>query len=326
MTARRILVRLPNWLGDLLMSRPLLVALRTTLREAHIHAMGTPAASLIRREGLWDAWTGWPIDPEDAFFLARQSFDASVVLPPSFSSAWWLRPLRIPCRIGFATGGRSWLLSHALKRPDRGEMHLSEEYLRLGEPLGVLRASVPLLRAAPDELEAAGARLRRMELVDRPHVVFGPGAAYGPAKRWPSERFVTLGRRFTERGLAVLVCGAAEDRSLAQAMASEMGPGAQSVAGQTSLEEQLALCATARVTVSNDSGLAHLAAASGAPTVVIFGSTSSAWTAPLGPRVVVVQRAPVCSPCFRRTCGIGYRCLAAITVDEVDRACRRIAA
>ena len=82
----------------------------------------------------------------------------------------------------------------------------------------------------------------------------------------------------------------------------------------------------AALVVSNDSGLAHLAAATGAPTVVIFGSTSSAWTAPLGPRVRVVQRPPVCAPCFRRTCRIGYRCLAAVEVAEVARACDELVA
>jgi heptosyltransferase-2 len=78
--------------------------------------------------------------------------------------------------------------------------------------------------------------------------------------------------------------------------------------------------------VSNDSGLAHLAAATGAPTVVLFGSTSSAWTAPLGPQVRVVQHAPVCAPCFQRTCRIGTVCFAAIAVDEVAAACAAWAA
>ena len=84
--------------------------------------------------------------------------------------------------------------------------------------------------------------------------------------------------------------------------------------------------AVAAVAVCNDSGLAHLAAAVGAPTVAIFGSTSSAWTAPLGPRVRIVQRAPVCSPCFQRTCRVGTRCLTAIAVADVERACREVAA
>src|SRR5262245_56810158 len=102
-------------------------------------------------------------------------------------------------------------------------------------------------------------------------------------------------------------------------MAAAIGAGGHRVAGGRGLGEQLALCAQARATISNDAGLAHLAGASGAPTVAIFGSTSSAWTAPLGARVRVVQRAPVCAPCFQRSCAIGTRCLTAIGVDEVAR-------
>jgi len=128
------------------------------------------------------------------------------------------------------------------------------------------------------------------------------------------------------RGWAALVAGAAEDRSIAEPMAAAIGERAHAIAGTTSLGEQLALCTLARLTVSNDSGLAHLAGATGAPTVAIFGSTSSAWTAPLGARVRIVQRAPVCSPCFQRTCAIGFRCLTAIDVAEVARICEEVAA
>jgi heptosyltransferase-2 len=124
----------------------------------------------------------------------------------------------------------------------------------------------------------------------------------------------------------VLVAGAAEDREVAEPIAAAIGSGAHAIAGETTLAEQLALCSLAHVTVTNDSGLGHLAGACGAATVVIFGSTSSAWTAPLGSRISVVQRAPVCAPCFQRTCQIGYRCLDAVTVAAVERACETVAA
>ena len=162
--------------------------------------------------------------------------------------------------------------------------------------------------------------MAQAEIGERPYVVLGPGAAYGPAKRWPAERFVAIGRRCVSRGLGVLACGAAGERDSAESIARAIGDQARALAGDTTIEEQLALCAGARVTVSNDSGLAHVAAASGSPTVVVFGSTSSAWTAPLGPRVAIAQRAPVCSPCFQRTCAIGYRCLVAVLVSDVERA------
>jgi heptosyltransferase-2 len=124
----------------------------------------------------------------------------------------------------------------------------------------------------------------------------------------------------------VLVCGAASDREPCAEVAARAAEGVVSLAGETGITLQAGLCATASLAVCNDSGLAHLAAAVGAPTVVIFGSTSSAWTAPLGERVRVVQRAPVCSPCFQRTCAIGYGCLTSITVADVERACREVAA
>jgi heptosyltransferase-2 len=325
----RVLVRLPNWLGDLLMARPLLHALRASLPNAEIWCVGQPASSLLVRERVWDRWhaVGDIEDRLHGFALERRRFDAALILPPSFSSAWMLWRRGIARRIGFAGEWRSWLLTDLLRRPARGEMHLSEEYLSLGARLGIRRSHpLPPLRSSAEELDEARSRLERSEVGGGPFVVLAPGAAYGPAKRWGFGRFVALGRRFTARGYSVLISGSQEERAMAVSMATAIGSRAHAFAGLTSLEEQLALCTLARATVSNDSGLAHLAAASGGPTVVIFGSTSSAWSAPLGPRVSVVQRAPVCSPCFQRTCAIGYVCLEAIEVEQVDRAATEIAA
>jgi heptosyltransferase-2 len=153
-------------------------------------------------------------------------------------------------------------------------------------------------------------------------VLLGPGAIYGPAKRWAAERFAAVGRDAARDGARVLVCGTKAEVDTCAEVAGAIGSAAVSFAGQTDLAALAALCAGARFALCNDSGLAHLAAATGAPTVVIFGSTSSAWTAPLGARVRVVQRPPVCSPCFRRTCRIGYACLDRVAVDDVLRASR----
>ncbi len=317
--AKRIFVRLPNWLGDLLMSRPLLHALRFSFPDAHVAAMGPSASRLLERERVWDAWDAWPPDtPGKGVF--DQAYDVAVILPPSFSSAWNL-PGGISTRIGFAAEARSVLLTRAIRRPARGEVHLSREYLRLGEPLGARETTLPELAPTAEEQEEARTRLRGLGLESRAYVVLGPGAWFGPAKRWPEPRYVELGRRLVARGFAVLVCGAGKDRVVAENIAAGIGADAHALAGLTPVGEQLALCAGARATVSNDSGLAHLAAAAGGATFVIFGSTSSAWTAPLGPRVRVVQHAPVCSPCFQRTCRIGYRCLWDVTVDAVESAC-----
>ena len=160
----------------------------------------------------------------------------------------------------------------------------------------------------------------------RQWAVMGPGAIYGPAKRWDAARFAELGRRLAQRDLNVLVCGTTAERDTCAVVADAVGTGAVNLAGRTSLAALAWLCKSARLAVCNDSGLAHLSGALGTPTVAVFGSTSSAWTAPLGRRVRIVQSAPVCSPCFQRECSIGYVCLKRVTVDAVERAAMELAA
>ncbi len=319
-----ILVRLPNWLGDLLMARPALHALRAARRGAEITALG-PASllELLAGEGLWDRAEPLPAGPVTRRRLRAARFAAALVLPPSFSSAWLAFRAGAARRVGFAHEGRSLLLTRSLRRPARGDMHLSREYLLLAAELGARPVAVPPLPVG-EEARRAAARLANAG--GAPYAVLGPGAVFGPAKRWSVPRFVELGRRLAASGTRALVCGAKAERATCEAVAGGIGAPARSLAGLTGLPAQAALCAGAALAVCNDSGLAHLAAATGTPTVAVFGSTSSAWTAPLGPRVRVVQRAPVCSPCFARTCAIGYACLEAVGVDDVARAAREAAA
>jgi heptosyltransferase II len=323
----RVLVRLPNWLGDILMARPALHALRTAHPRAEITACG-PAAllELLAPEGLWQRAEAAPGAPGLAGRLRAGRFDAALVLPPSFSSAWLALRSGARVRAGFAQDGRSLLLTRAVRRAARGDLHLSREYLALAAVLDAREVPLPGLAVDPTATREAAALLERVGLDDGPFAILGPGAAYGPAKRWSAERFAAFGLRWGERGPAVLVCGAASERGACRDLAAAIGGQARSVAGETSLPVQAALCARAALVVSNDSGLAHLAAATGAPTVAVFGSTSSAWTAPLGPRVRVVQRAPVCSPCFARDCAIGFACLAAVEVAMVTSAAEELVA
>jgi heptosyltransferase-2 len=327
----RFLIRLPNWLGDVLMARPLLHSLRRARPDSLLIGVG-PAhlLGLLAGDRVFDEAHSWPGDAGGRRRLAaalRESRpDVALVLPPSFSSAWFAWRTGARARLGYAHDGRSFLLTAAARRGARGDLHLSREYLELVAPLGVPGFDPPVL--ASSELGGRRARERLVELGIEGHrfALLAPGARFGPAKRWPVERFAALGRALVALGWRVVACGAEDDLAACDAVAEAIGPQAASLAGRTDLETQGALCAAAAVVVSNDSGLAHLAAASGAPTVVVFGSTSSAWTAPLGPRVRVIQKAPVCSPCFRRTCAIGYRCLTAVDVDRVARACVELVA
>jgi heptosyltransferase-2 len=323
----RVLVRLPNWLGDALMARPALHALRAAHPRAEITACGPRVLlQLLAPEGLWQREEELPAGPGLPGRLRAARFDAALVLPPSFSSAWLAFRSGARLRVGFAHEGRSPLLTHAVRRRARGDRHLSGEYLQLAAALEAREVPLPELAVDAGAVREAGALLAREGLEGLPFAVLGPGAAYGPAKRWSAERFAALGRQLAARGQAVLVCGAASEREACEPVRAGVGACARLLAGATSLPVQAALCARATLTVSNDSGLAHLAAATGAPTVVVFGSTSSAWTAPAGTRVRVVQRAPVCSPCFARECAIGYACLAAVEVAMVTSAAGELVA
>ena len=327
----RIFVRLPNWLGDGLLARPLLAALARMSPRPELRTIG-PAALLELLTSGGEAGEGhvWPAAPEERHRLQATLRawrpDVALVLPPSFSSAWFAWNTGARERIGYAHEARSPLLTRALRRPPRGDRHLSEEYEALGHEVGTPRGSSALPDLAVPEaghLRAAAALERVGITGGTPFAVLGPGAIYGPAKRWPAERFAQLGDRLAASGLRVIVCGTRSERPTCEAAGAGRHP---VLAGETDLPTQAALCARSRVTVCNDSGLAHLAAAVGAPTVALFGSTSSAWTAPLGSRVRIVQHPPVCSPCFQRTCRIGTVCLTAIEVAEVQRACEAIAA
>jgi heptosyltransferase-2 len=163
---------------------------------------------------------------------------------------------------------------------------------------------------------------------DSGYLAVAPGASYGPAKRWDPERFVESASGFARSsGLGVVVVGASEDREAAAAVADGVrraGVRTASVAGMTQLPELVGILAGAAAVLTNDSGAMHLAAALGRPTVAIFGSTSPVWTSAAAPWVANLYAGYPCSPCYRRTCPIGYRCLRAIAPAEASSALVRL--
>jgi len=319
----RVLVRLPNWLGDVIMARPVLHALRAAWPGARVLGVGPagPCAP-VADEGLVDELAAWSDDDDvrAAATVRARAWrpDVALVLPASFSSAWLAWRSGARARVGFRGEWREPLLTHALPRAARGERHLSDEFLDLGGAVGLAEAAVPPLVPTPAGREAAGATLADAGV--RPgerYAVLGPRSAYGPAREWFAERFAETGRALSARGLRVVICGTAAEAASCAAVARGAGEGAVSLAGRTTLPALVAVTAGARLALCNDSGLAHVAAATGTPTVQIYGSAASGWTAARGPRVRILHRAPVCSPCWRRHCMIGTRCLDAVSVAWV---------
>jgi heptosyltransferase II len=160
--------------------------------------------------------------------------------------------------------------------------------------------------------------------ITKPLLGMNPGAAYGPAKRWPLERFIAAAREIQARANCVwLIFGgpadAADCERIHRALrSSQSAP--RNLAGRTSLRELCALLKLCRVLLTNDSGPMHVAAALGTPVVVPIGSTSPELTGPGlpgDPKHRLLNARVPCSPCFRRRCPIDFRCMTGISVDQV---------
>jgi heptosyltransferase-2 len=146
---------------------------------------------------------------------------------------------------------------------------------------------------------------------------FGPGATYGPAKRWPSENWTKLGKQITDNGSQILVFGSGDESELCQKIAQGIGGRSLNLAGSLTLRQSAALISLCRRFTTNDTGVMHLAAAVGTPVTAIFGSTNPDWTRPWGDRHHVIYNKEPCSPCYKRECRFGhYKCLKGISVSQ----------
>lgn len=318
-----LLVRLPNWLGDLVLSWPVLEAAAAEeavfLGPEPFRALAAPRFPRVR----YVAWSrARRYAPLPALRALRPR--AALLLTDSFSSALLTALARVPHRVGYAAEGRGFLLTRRVRRagPARSMPRVAE-YRALAREAGLgVAEGEPSLRATPEEAARGAALLRASGLGAGAYAVLAPGAAYGPAKQWGAERFAAAGAHLARRhGVALAIVGAEADRSVAAevaAAATAAGARAASLAGASDLTELAGVLAGARAVVSNDSGVMHLAAALGRPTVAVFGSTSPVWTSASSPWVASLYAAYPCSPCFRRACPIGYGCLRSI---EPEAAC-----
>jgi heptosyltransferase II len=321
---RRVIVRLPNWLGDTVMAVPALRAIRAGWPAASIMIAG-PWAAMLAGQGLADmlvtyprAWRG-RLATADTIRAFRG--EIAIVLPNSLESAVMARYAGARRRVGFAAGGRSWLLTDRVASPERRE-HQVDEYLRLVEHLGVPVATrTPVLDApSDDDPRRAGARRLLHDAVGDargPRVGIHLGAEYGPAKLWPVPRIVEGCLMLRESGMTPVLLGAPRERAGAAEVSA-----AASVASLVGKDEPAllpALLSELHGLVAGDTGVAHLAAALGTPVVTLFGPTDPRLTAPRGPATALVHSVP-CAPCFYRRCPIDHPCLNGIDGQTVTAA------
>lgn len=312
-----------NWLGDSIMAMPAIQAYRRAFPEKRLVMLTKPKLA-----GLWPMHTAidetW-ICPENLSGIRRSSaqararrFSSAYILPQSFRSAIVPFLAGIPARIGQSGHCRRFMLTKIISRtPDMARFHQQYEYM---DVLGVAAHNneLPTLRIQSHSVEMARALLGQTK-----EFLIGliPGAARGASKRWPADHFASLGRTISRKyDCTILIFGSDADRNLCEFIRGQIGENALNLAGQTSLPDFAALLALCKTVIGNDSGGVHLAAATGAAVVAIFGITDPAKTKPLGSKVIVLQDSPLRSRDVSRNSVLAAASLKKITPERAAEA------
>jgi heptosyltransferase-2 len=317
----RILVVGPSWIGDAVLSHPLLVRLRERDPSAAIDVLAPSWALPVYRRMPEVARTlELPFGHGELRLAARRRFartldryDEAIVLPNTFKSALVPWHARIAKRTGYRGEMRYGLLNDLRRLDEKALPLIVERYAALAQPAGeALRRPLPEPRLAI-QTEGRAVTVEKYGLdPSRAIAAFAPGAEYGPSKRWPARHFATLAAHLVSRGYQVWIFGSPKDAAIAREIVGLVGhagghPGrVVDLTGRTALGEAIDLLSLAAHVVTNDSGLMHIAAALDRPSTALFGSSSPSFTPPLSRHAQVISLKLACSPCFRRVCPLGH--------------------
>ncbi len=392
----KVMIRVPNWVGDAVMAEPALRQLRRIFKDARITFVARPwVAGLFEGENLYDDLI--PASDargflqstnqfiKDARTLRGEKFDYGVLLTNSFGTALTARAATIGQVAGYRTDARHVLLHLSIpldadyKTKHQVFYYLDiarklEENLRGESQIDLLHAQ-PRLQATEESLakvrrlfaeegievgvEASEVRSQKSEnnyplsvlssqqpaasskesdsyvqiqnpkpKIQNPKIVaLNPGATNSRAKQWLAERFAATADALAERdGFHTIITGAAGDVERANEVAQLMQTRVTNLAGRTSIGELKSVLSLSSLLISNDTGAAHVSAALGVPTIVVFGPTEHFATRPLSNLAAVVRHDVECSPCMLKDCPIDHRCMTRVEVDEVYAAAKHLLA
>ena len=328
----RIVVRVPNWIGDVVMSIPALEALKRNFPKSYLTVISKPWVKdlLIDHPSVSELLIYSPERNilqylrtifEIGSGIRQRDFDMAVIFQNAFEAAFlmWLGGVRI--RVGYCTDGRGLFLTHSVPRPRQDQVtHQVEYYLNILREMGLEAPSKAPVLVRRQDLGIAVRDMLRSSGFRQDHLTvgLGPGAMYGEAKRWPAERFALVADMAAREWNAnILVLGSKKEKQIGDRVQRAMAHRCVNLCGKTSLSDAIELLSICNFFVTNDSGLMHISAALGVPTIAIFGSTDPHATGPLGPKTRVIQHQIDCAPCLRSTCPRDFRCMLSIEASEV---------
>ena len=310
----RILIRGSNWLGDSIISMPAVRAIKAGRPDAHITVVAPEKIALV-----------WKLVPEvdevisltsrslfSAVRLIRQKmpFDVAILFPNSLRVALEVWRAGVLQRVGYRGHYRRWLLNQVI--PERSLLgsvaHQRVHYLQITREVG-----------GPSEPPAGEMFLPRAKSNGATTKIgLCPGAEYGPAKRWFPERFAEVAIAVSaQRPVEWILFGTPGDAGIGSRIEASVGNNCVNRIGKTTMNELIAELSQCTLLLTNDTGTMHLATILGVPVVAVFGSTEPRLTGPLGNSDHVIRHQVECSPCFLRECPIDFRCMKAVTVEEV---------
>ena len=343
---QRIIVRVPNWVGDAVMCTPALLTLREVFPMASIAVLARPSiADLLRSHPAVDSLVLYDYKGSHSGLggklslirqLRKEGYDLAILLQNAVEAALLVWLAGIPHRIGYPTDGRGVLLSHSVPLPIHAEMlHQVEYYQRLLMFLtGRDSMYSPTLAVLPDEVKSINEKLNVLGVKEGDVLIgLNPGSVYGGAKRWLPERFAESADRLVESpalqknhngSVRCVIVGAPGEEDLGETIAGKMRHRPIVLSGKTTLQGLMALIKRCHLLITNDTGPMHIANAFGVPVVAIFGPTDHTTTSPFIEPYSIVRCPVDCSPCLLRECPIDHRCMTHVTVDEVVRAAEHL--
>lgn len=317
-----IIIRSPDSLSEACLSIPAVRSMRRGRPDARITVLAAERlADLWRMEPEVDEVISFPagagiIAASRLIKATGRAYDAGILFPGTLRSALEMRKAGVPRITGYQGRWRKWLLDQVIppKKNPGPLLHESRHFLRIAWRLGANVEDPTLSDPLPGEsVPDAG-------------VIIGicPGASFGPARRWPVERFAEVAKLVSARvRVHWLIFGTVSESALGAQLADLIGSDYTNFTGTTRLAELAVRLHRCRALLTNDNGAMHLAALLSVPVVAVFGSTEPALTGPQGAGHAVVRRHVECSPCFLRNCPLDFRCMLEIAPERVADAVLR---
>ena len=333
MSAIKILVVGPSWVGDMVMAQSLFITLKQKSPDCVIDVLA-PAWTfgLLERMPEVNRAVAMPLTHgqfglSERLYLGKQlrseHYDQAILLPNSWKSALIPFFANIPSRIGYV-GECRWGLLNDARKLDKQQLTMTvQRFVALG-----LASSAPLPPVYPTP-RLAISQAQQQAVIDKFKLTIAspqatkilalcPGAEYGEAKRWPADYFAEVAQQKIAEGWQVWLFGSEKDQAVAAQINQIAQERCTDFTGRTSLAEAVDLLSLAQVVVSNDSGLMHVAAALDQPIIALYGSSDPCFTPPLNDKAEILSLRLSCSPCFQRVCPLGHtNCLIGIKPEQV---------